>query len=245
MKKAAEPSRLAWICSACGRRVPKWVQECRCGLKPGSVERTQIQLAPGSSSQEPNSFKFVGRAAARALKAAHRLSPSAVLGWATALCLLVVLAIARSPKTESPPPPTPIAEQEPPSGPSASDPPVIASSVPEDPVIDAGDGSPDPETVPGAPAAPSLEEILTGALPAVVSVEAAGKTGGGFFAGRGLVITNHHVVAGSSRATIRISSGQKFPAAVSIDSNDFDTVEAILTRRACCASPRRLVASRR
>jgi len=56
----------------------------------------------------------------------------------------------------------------------------------------------------------------------VVSVEAASIAGGGFFAARGLVITNHHVVAGSSRVTVRISSGQTFPAAVSVASNDFD-----------------------
>ena len=55
------------------------------------------------------------------------------------------------------------------------------------------------------PGAPSLEDVVAAAMPAVASVEAGAARGSGFFVRHDTVITNAHVVAG--HATVQLRAG--------------------------------------
>jgi len=60
-----------------------------------------------------------------------------------------------------------------------------------------------------APPGPVLsrEEIVNRVMPAVVTIQTGAGTGTGFFVGRGLVMTNHHVVGEASVVRVNFSDG--------------------------------------
>ncbi|MDG4865619.1 trypsin-like peptidase domain-containing protein, partial [Streptomyces sp. T-3] len=73
--------------------------------------------------------------------------------------------------------------------------------------------SPSPTPTPSAPA--GLDQVAAQVLPSVVSVETEGGRGSGFvFDGQGRVLTNAHVVDGSSRAFIVLQDGRRIAARV-------------------------------
>jgi hypothetical protein len=53
----------------------------------------------------------------------------------------------------------------------------------------------------------SLEDVISRAAPAVVSIETPGGRGSGFFVGPGVLVTNNHVVGTNVSVTVRLSSG--------------------------------------
>lgn len=81
---------------------------------------------------------------------------------------------------------------------------------------------PSPAPPPPTPAQASIEEVIQGALPAVVLVESAKGKGSGFFVEPGRILTNEHVVSGSYSVTIHYSDGTKGDATVAAYSRDFD-----------------------
>ena len=68
----------------------------------------------------------------------------------------------------------------------------------------------------------STEELVTRALPAVVTVEVRGGSGSGFYVSRDTVLTNWHVVGGADKVTLRSSTGQTTVASVLTASPDLD-----------------------
>ena len=85
-----------------------------------------------------------------------------------------------------------------------SDKDLKASSSTDDGLITtaSGDGALDP---PGPVL--SREEIVRRVMPAVVTIQSGDGTGSGFFVGRGLVMTNHHVVGDANTVRVRLSDG--------------------------------------
>jgi hypothetical protein len=71
----------------------------------------------------------------------------------------------------------------------------------------------------------SLEDVISGTLPAVVLVQTTDARGTGFFVSSDTVITNAHVVDGATYVTLRTSSGDDTPAMVTVRSNELDLAE--------------------
>jgi putative serine protease PepD len=77
-----------------------------------------------------------------------------------------------------------------------------------------GDSYPESSTMPSAQGGTEQSAAAT-VLPSVVQVRAGDATGSGFVLdGRGHVLTNHHVVQGSSRVTLQLASGRTVGATV-------------------------------
>ena len=96
-------------------------------------------------------------------------------------------------------------------------PPPVAPADPAPPPVTAGPAVGAPVRVASAPSVPlpamtapaaasvSLEDIVARALPAVVSIQAGGSRGTGFFVRPDTVITNHHVIDGQS--SVELTAG--------------------------------------
>ena len=70
--------------------------------------------------------------------------------------------------------------------------------------------------------APSLEDVVSRSIPAIVSIETADGRGSGFFAAPRTVITNRHVIQNQVSVTVRLSSGQTLPGKVESSSPEYD-----------------------
>ena len=68
----------------------------------------------------------------------------------------------------------------------------------------------------------STEEIVTRAMPAVVTVETSDGLGSGFFVAPGTVVTNHHVISGNTAVMLRRSGGYMKTAKVETSSPELD-----------------------
>ncbi len=71
-------------------------------------------------------------------------------------------------------------------------------------------------------ASPSTEDVIAKALPAVVLVETSNARGSAFFVDQDRLITNHHVIAGQSYVTLRLSDNTTLTATIAASSSDFD-----------------------
>jgi hypothetical protein len=94
-----------------------------------------------------------------------------------------------------------------------------ASSSTEDGLVAASTDSDDV-----APPGPVLsrEEIVNRVMPAVVTIQAGNATGTGFFVGRGVVLTNHHVVGEEPLVLVHLSDGTSTSGHVSRLAADVD-----------------------
>jgi hypothetical protein len=68
----------------------------------------------------------------------------------------------------------------------------------------------------------SREEIVNRVMPAVVTIQAGNATGTGFFVGRGVVLTNHHVVGDANIVRVHLSDGTSTSGQVSRLASDVD-----------------------
>jgi S1-C subfamily serine protease len=96
------------------------------------------------------------------------------------------------------------------------------------PVAPVQQHAPTPEPVAAAPAepapasAPSIEDVLAKALPAVVVVETSVGRGSAFFVDRDRLLTNYHVVVGQSYVKLRLSDNTLLDARILATSRDYD-----------------------
>jgi hypothetical protein len=67
-----------------------------------------------------------------------------------------------------------------------------------------------------------LEDVVSRAIPAIVSIEAGQGRGSGFFAAPRTVITNRHVVQDNVSVTVRLSNGQTLRGRVETSSAEYD-----------------------
>jgi S1-C subfamily serine protease len=79
-----------------------------------------------------------------------------------------------------------------------------------------------PAAAPAGETAPSLEDLISRATPAVVRVEAGNTTGSGFFVAADTVLTNVHVIANAAWVTVRRANGTTSSARVSSTSPEID-----------------------
>ncbi|MCE1204876.1 MAG: trypsin-like peptidase domain-containing protein [Holophagaceae bacterium] len=84
--------------------------------------------------------------------------------------------------------------------------------------------APAPLAVPEAPPAPapSTEDIVAKAMPAVVVVETSSGRGSAFFVDRDRLITNHHVVVGQSYVKVRMADNSTLDARILTTAPDYD-----------------------
>lgn len=217
----------SWICPQCTRKVPNRFDMCRCG--------TVRDLGDAGLSVEamaPPGAKADAEGATGAVIAADPPKPSSsalqwtVLGFVGAAAAGILIAIQVLPARPQPQA-TAIASSVAPIAPNASNAPDVpnAPSVPTE-------FAPDAPIAPVAPVAPiaadtrvassSLEDVVSRAIPAIVSIEAGQGRGSGFFAAPRTVITNRHVIQGNVSVTVRLSSGQTLPGRVEASSSEYD-----------------------
>ena len=76
--------------------------------------------------------------------------------------------------------------------------------------------------LPSAATPPSLEDVISRSMPAVVRVEAGGGFGTGFFVAPDTILTNVHVVSGNTTVTIRRPGGATLSAHVEVTAPELD-----------------------
>ena len=74
----------------------------------------------------------------------------------------------------------------------------------------------------GSAPAPTTEDIVAKALPAVVVVETSAGRGSAFFVDRDRLLTNHHVIVGQSYVKLRLSDNTVLDARIIATSADYD-----------------------
>ncbi len=89
---------------------------------------------------------------------------------------------------------------------------------------------------PAPAAAPSTEDMVARALPAVVVVETSTGRGSAFFVDRDRLITNHHVIVGQSYVKLRLSDNSTLDARILATAPDYDLAVLQLMRSGAEAS---------
>src|SRR5688572_27863521 len=175
-------TNISWTCPSCGRRVPRRVDECRCGFAHAETPADAPISAPPPPApprQDSNQIVF--------------------------LCLLVIVAggiVALFLLRESAPVPATAAATS--SGQAAQISLPIADAAPA--LVDTPTNStPEPAPEPLAATA-SLEDVVSRVLPAVASITAGPSRGTGFFIKPNQVLTNAHVVQGQTSVTLQVGN---------------------------------------
>src|SRR5882672_2364899 len=179
-----------WTCPACGRRVPRRVEACRCGT------RRDAAAAEPATGGRSYGLLVVG----------------ILLGGALALFLLR----SGSTRPESIPMPAASRPPVPTVAPQPAQAPAPTPVAPPDTAVPAQrETSSTAGTASAAPAAAPLEDMISRVLPAVVSIQAGQSRGTGFYIRPDHVLTNAHViegqssvelVAGNTRRTARVTT---------------------------------------
>src|SRR5918993_350600 len=204
----------SWICPGCGRKVPNRVDLCRCGSERDPGGAVLSAEAMGDPSAKAGVDGATSAAGAGEPKQTSSRLPWVVLGFATLAAAGTLIALQVIPVKPTPAPPnavnTPIAPALPkPSAPShASEAAPAATYAPIEPIAPV--------------ASSSLEDVVSRAIPAIVSIETGQGRGSGFFAAPRTVVTNRHVIQGNVSVTVRLSSGQTLPGRVETSSSEYD-----------------------
>jgi S1-C subfamily serine protease len=201
-------SESSWACPQCGRRVPAYVRECRCGLE----KPEEALLAARVPAAKPVSGGGPARLASVLLLSV------AVAGIVIAAAMYVNRAPARPESANrtraNAPAPIPVSHVPPaddrqsgsngdttPSAAPAADTPGARLSLPESEAFThARESTPAPRS-----RSLSIEDVVSMAEPAVAVVDAGTSRGTGFFIGPDTLLTNVHVVQGRSSVTVRLS----------------------------------------
>ena len=127
--------------------------------------------------------------------------------------------------------PTPVAQRTTPAPQAA--PPAGASSEPaanaDAPAVQPDSPAPSPDDRPVVPAnspenasTASLEDVVSRASPAVVTIETTDTRGTGFFISADVVVTNAHVVDGHSYVTVKLAHGPSHTGRVTTSTPTYD-----------------------
>jgi S1-C subfamily serine protease len=177
MNEAAN-DQFTWSCSACGRRVPRRIDACRCGTRRQS---SSASLDP-SGPAEPET-KAGGYGVLLVVVAVITVAGLTLIPWRSEP------APAASPRAAAASSPPPV-ERRPAEAPTPF--------LPDDIRAVAQGESPQTPTLPTAPSAVLLEDMIGRVIPAVVSIEAGPSRGTGFYIRPDRVLTNAHVIEGHS-----------------------------------------------
>lgn len=126
----------------------------------------------------------------------------------------IVRAVAPSPRPVAPPDPLVKTDV------AAAQSPALTVALPASPPPNAP-AVIEPSTL-AAPSPSSLEDLISRASPAVVTVETSSGRGSGFFVSPDTIVTNVHVVTSSSSVSIRRPDGSTTVARVEMQSAPFD-----------------------
>ena len=211
-------SDYSWVCPSCNRRVPAQISKCRCGCEwdPALVDsvRAVEQAVEKSKAVGSRAFKIVLGAVAvvgvAAIAGTRMSQPSSAPTAETVV------------RAEDPTSTTPVSPD--PSPDSAAQPPVATGAPSVKWPIALSTEAP-PASAPSAPPgnfSSSLEDVISDAMPAVVSIETREGRGSGFFVSPGVVLTNNHVVSGNVSVTVRLPSGASLPGRVDRTSAEID-----------------------
>ena len=208
---SSDQSTAARICPECGRRVPRRIEQCRCGFGIG----LEADLPDGPVAVR-----------ARSTAPLWAIAVIAVLGLTTFLlwprtgrevdfatevkpAVVSVAAVTASDAeavVETPGWPTNV--------------PYLTRPVSTETV---GEAIAEPTAArPAAEGPPSLERAAAAVLPAVVSVETPGGRGTGFLVSADTALTNAHVVEGNAYVTLQFGSGETVSARVSATAPEHD-----------------------
>jgi S1-C subfamily serine protease len=181
----------SWSCPACDRRVPGRLATCRCGYErnPSEARWTDAQ---GSTAQSGSTF-----------------TPARIIVVVLFVVGLAGLTASRMFRTTSDvpasepliTPATTVVETQP----TTTETPASAIPVPSPSAFAPASSAPAVDSTPDTPR--SLEDVISRAAPAVVSIETRDGRGSGFFVGPGVLVTNNHVVGTNASVTVRLSSG--------------------------------------
>ncbi len=205
----SEAKSFSWTCGACGRQVPARVDACRCGAAraDATLVISDVPLETDRPAQGQSLFQWVV------------LGGVAVIAGGALVALQVMPVRSATQPAKSADSLTAALENNPAASAASPSPEPSPSAIPEPPIVSSLP-SPDPSS--GAEATASLEDVISRALPAIVSIEAGSGRGSGFFAAPQVVVTNRHVVQGSTSVIVRLSSGQAVNGRVEADSPEFD-----------------------
>jgi S1-C subfamily serine protease len=193
-----------WRCPSCKRLVPGTVETCRCG-----TARPPFIYRPEDYAEEPEaSWRSIATTVAVLV-----LAGAGAYFWYTT-------------RRDTPIDPSRISFAPTTTAPNAwpqagANPAPVGASQPARPIPTPGDLAPStaaaapPAVVANAGGAPgSLEDMVAAAVPAVVMIETDSGRGSGFFVRPNLIITNAHVVRGSSMVKLRFADGKEGSAMV-------------------------------
>ena len=177
-------ANISWTCPSCGRRVPRRVDECRCGFAhaadtPGAEEPIAAPQAPEQSSARPVLFLGI-----LVLTGAAIIAMFLLRGSAPTTTPNEVVATTSTPAAAAPA-----------SVPIADDAPAPIEPPPAPTVTPPATTSPD-----------SLEDVVSRTLPAVASITAGQSRGTGFFIRPNQVLTNAHVIQGQTSAMLQVGN---------------------------------------
>ena len=201
------------VCRSCGRRVPRNVNTCRCG----------VELPAETSSAAPAAIPEESRGGSGTLIAL--VVAVLVLGGAGYWFFLrPAPAVAQEEAAEEDDDATP----EPAAATAATTSPIARAWDATANAKEITPASPEPLAPPPAnPAAPTLlsastEEMVDRVMPAVVLIETTGGRGSGFYVRHDTLITNVHVVENDNYVTLRRHDGTTVNARVESKAPAFD-----------------------
>ena len=209
-------SEYSWICPACDRRVPARLNICRCGFEQDPALIPGSALYPAEPAASNRAFGgivplvvgavvLVGLAAFIATRVFRpETAPAAA-----------VLTPEQASKTALPATSLPPADSNL-NAPVVNETPTVTDSTTTVPIEVSS------PTVPGVAAPSSLEDVISGAIPAVVSIETSEGRGSGFFVNPGVIITNRHVIGGNVSVTVRMPTGSSVHGRVERSTADVD-----------------------
>ena len=177
-------ANLSWGCPSCGRRVPRRVGKCRCGVEYTGTSASEEAI------DEPVSAPARQRSSTRPVLLFGIL---ALIG-AAIIAMFLLRGTAPAPPRDAPTAPAsaPVAST------SAAEPIAVDDPAPIEPT---------PAVVPpAAPPPDSLEDVVSRILPAVASITAGQSRGTGFFIRPDQVLTNAHVIQGQTTATLQVGT---------------------------------------
>lgn len=214
-----ESPQYSWVCPECSRKVPNRFDQCRCG-----AARPDVEILPEGARDDTAPEALVP----------GRFSQASIVVGGLFLAGVIAFLVLRSgstvaSKTADQPvasafAPTEPAELRRPSTGSGRAEGVEGRDAPDRPLAPTAPPSEPGGATVGTPDTPSasLEDMVSRAIPAIVSIDTGTGRGSGFFAAPRTVITNRHVIENHVSVMVKLSNGQSLPGRVERSSQEYD-----------------------